>query len=291
MKIESDTVIGKKKEKQFVIIELIFWIFIPVAIFYRLFYMTMRWGADDVWIQEFNSILFGIFIALIPVLFRLIFGSLPFQLIRKRLQETKENYKIVGSNNIVTINKDKKSIEIPSGEEYLYSLTVEAKLLSEKIFTRAGVYLMVGILIAITGIAYFSYNTVNLSSNLNVDWSSNLIAFLPRLGGLFFVEFIAFFFLKQYRITMDEFRYYELVKRQRESNLAIILLETELESKNGELDRLMKHLKFFENLDIVKNGETTTLLESRKYSNEELDVLKKIIDNLDIRKNATQQKI
>jgi hypothetical protein len=51
-----------------------------------------------------------------------------------------------------------------------------------------------------------------------------LFFFGSRFGVLFFIEFVAFFFLRQYRATMDEFRYYETAQRNREDNLMILVL-------------------------------------------------------------------
>ena len=39
---------------------------------------------------------------------------------------------------------------------------------------------------------------------------------LPGFGILFFIEFVAFFFLRQYRSAMDEFPVYDAIRRNRE---------------------------------------------------------------------------
>ena len=49
-------------------------------------------------------------------------------------------------------------------------------------------------------------------------------ALAPRFGILFFIELIAFFFLRQYKAAMEEFRYYEAIKRQREETLALVAM-------------------------------------------------------------------
>jgi hypothetical protein len=52
----------------------------------------------------------------------------------------------------------------------------------------------------------------------------NLLHTLPRFGILFFIETIAFFFLRQYRTAMDEYRYFEAIKRKREENFVLLCL-------------------------------------------------------------------
>lgn len=63
------------------------------------------------------------------------------------------------------------------------------------------------------------------------DLTSRLLQILPRFGVLFFIEYIAFFFLKQYRILMEEYRYYEAIKRERQDILSVYLLVKEYNDK------------------------------------------------------------
>lgn len=68
------------------------------------------------------------------------------------------------------------------------------------------------------------------------DLTSRLLQILPRFGVLFFIEYIAFFFLKQYRILMEGYRYYEAIKRERQDILSVYLLIKEYDN-NPEIQK------------------------------------------------------
>lgn len=115
--------------------------------------------------------------------------------------------------------------------------------------------------------------------NEQPDLSYYIVKYLPRLGALFFIEFIAFFFLKQYRASMDEFKYYESIKRNREE--IVFKIKYMEESKNEDHLEVMKDLILFNsNPDILRKEETTELIEKRKLSKEEVGIIEKLLDTL-----------
>jgi hypothetical protein len=94
---------------------------------------------------------------------------------------------------------------------------------------------------------------------------------------LFFIEFIAFFFLKQYRIMLEEYRYYEAIKRKRQDNLNLIeLIETHKD--NLELLKLLTESISQTVITKLSNGETTEILETQKIVNQDLDIFSKFTD-------------
>jgi hypothetical protein len=99
---------------------------------------------------------------------------------------------------------------------------VTSGIIADRIYSRSGVYLLIGVLIAFSGLTFFYLQTLPLAPGK--DLYAVLVALLPRFGVLFFIELIAFFFLRQYRAAMDEFRYFEAIKRSREDNVAIVAL-------------------------------------------------------------------
>jgi hypothetical protein len=261
----------KKDNKYF--IELIFWITFPAIIFIRLAYYVYRFPIRSVILNEFPYLFLLILLVIIPILFKLIFGTLPFQWLRFK-------------NNVYsTINNE----NISNAEEYLLHIYNEAKALSEKIFSRAGAYLLIGILIAISGISLFLIFFGSEYKNEELTLNLIIVRYGPKFGGFVFVEMISFFFLRQYRITMDEFRYYEMIKRQISFNQEIILLQTKFSANSDEFERVMKYLNFFENLDLLKKDQSTILLENRKIKDTELEnLIIYILDRFDIKKKIAQ---
>ncbi|OCH16173.1 hypothetical protein A6E04_20665 [Aliivibrio logei] len=226
--------------------------------------------------EYYFDILMGITTMVFPLLFLQIFGVMPFEALRNRKIKPKaDSVQIRGDGNVIhiaepTSNENIKASDL-STQVYLHQLVEEAGNLSKKIYNRSGVYLLFGILIAFSGIIYFSISPVSIPDEATL--TESIITLAPRFGILFFIEFIAFFFLKQYRSAMDEFRHYDSLKRNRESQLAILLMASE-SFKEDNFGKVVHEMSFFNKQGVLAQGETTELLEASKLNNSELDALK-----------------
>ena len=96
---------------------------------------------------------------------------------------------------------------------------------------------------------------------------------------LAFIEFIAVFFLRQYREAMDQFRHYEGVKRYREEVLSLLII---LKSKPDwiDADKLMDKKSIFFSQNTLEAGESTEVLETRKLAKDEMDAVIKLVATL-----------
>ena len=77
---------------------------------------------------------------------------------------------------------------------------------------------------------------------------------------------------------MDEFRYYDSIKRSRESQLAIFLIATKTFQEKNFITVVDK-MNFYKSIDKLSAGETTELLEAYKSNKNEFDILKEKISN------------
>ncbi|MBO2903384.1 hypothetical protein [Aeromonas dhakensis] len=223
------------------------------------------------------DILIGVTIMVFPLLFLQIFGVMPFEALRNRKTNSKkEAVHIRGNGNVINIVDKATGSEEFSTKDYLYQLVKEADILSRKIYNRSGVYLLFGVLIAFSGIVYFSISPINIPNGASLTESFLILA--PRFGILFFIEFIAFFFLKQYRSAMDEFRHYDSLKRNRESQLAILLMATDNFIEKSFVT-VANEMSFFNKQGVLAQGETTELLEASKLNNSEIEVLKVLVQD------------
>ncbi|MGY3861174.1 hypothetical protein ACW5WN_06125 [Aeromonas lacus] len=223
------------------------------------------------------DILIGVTIMVFPLLFLQIFGVMPFEALRNRKTNSKkEAVHIRGNGNVINIVDKATGSEEFSTKDYLYQLVKEADILSRKIYNRSGVYLLFGVLIAFSGIVYFSISPINIPNGASLTESFLILA--PRFGILFFIEFIAFFFLKQYRSAMDEFRHYDSLKRNRESQLAILLMATDNFIEKNFVT-VANEMSFFNKQGVLAQGETTELLEASKLNNSEIEVLKVLVQD------------
>jgi hypothetical protein len=104
-----------------------------------------------------------------------------------------------------------------------------------------------------------------------------LLNLAPKFGVLIFIEFIAIFFLKQYRSLMDEFRYYESLKRSREESLAILRMASS-NHETFDFDKFLEKNTLKSSVTNFAPGHTTDLIESKKMEKSELDAILKIIN-------------
>ncbi|HHT2665326.1 TPA: hypothetical protein ACTYSP_005039 [Citrobacter freundii] len=160
---------------------------------------------------------------------------------------------------------------------YMAHLCKASEDLSKSIFNRGVVYLMMGVFFAVAGLLFF-YAQVSVV-NIQSDFKTELLHYAPKFGILFFIEFISFYFLKQYRSTMDEFRYYESLKRSREENLLILKLIIE-KAKPEDVLNFVEKFALKSSAEKLNDGQTLDILESRKLEKGELEVLVKAIEAL-----------
>lgn len=266
---------GQRQKKVFFnsLLEIYMWIFIAViVVFPALYYSMTRRIYEDFILEFYNQFLLGILLILTPILFKLIFGKLPLEFLRTKREEIQETKFQKNNDPQVFFPETSNDEKI---ESYNIICINESKAIAERVFSRSGVYLLVGCLVAFIGVAIF-YSPIFQTTN-STDITQRLLDYLPRFGALFFIEFIAFFFLKQYRIMLEEYRYYEAIKRKRQDNLNLIEL---IENNKNNLELLKLITENISQTVITKlsNGETTEILETQKIINQDLDIFSKFTE-------------
>lgn len=264
--------------------EIFLWILLAFMYLYRIGNELLLGNFSNIYYDLHVDLILGTILLLVPFLFYKIFGNFPLHYIKEKIDNKQQSIQIIGDSAKVVFNDRLKtsSAKEANSEEYLQLLAFESRLLSEKILSRSGAYLIIGCLIGLIGIIFFSFIQIEIPINDKDNYFYYiLLTFLPKFGVLFFVEFVAFFFLKQYRITMDEFRYFESIQRYRESDLAIIKLIKE----KGDFEKVnfkdfIEKFSFFITPGKLSKDETTDLLESIKQSNTEtnLNIINKLIE-------------
>ncbi|HGU0926389.1 TPA: hypothetical protein ACM6YT_004544, partial [Escherichia coli] len=158
---------------------------------------------------------------------------------------------------------------------YLKGLINSSEGLAKNIYSRGSLYLLVGVCFAIVGLGFF-YSQSHVIDAKD-DAVTKVMYLLPNFGVLIFLELIAFFFLKQYRVTMDEFRYYEAIKRSREESYAIIKLVM-ASQKDIDMIDLLDKINFSSRVGKLESGQTTEIIEARKLDKNELETLVKLTE-------------
>ena len=238
-------------------------------------------------IGELPSTAKAIFVTFFAISYTVIYGISPIQKITLRILGNK----VEGDSSIFNIveilndlkltqeqteTEDKTKARDETLDYYLKKLIDSSESLAKNIYSRGSLYLMTGVGFAIIGLGFF-YSQTHFSARINEGGLTQLVSILPNFGVLFFLELIAFFFLKQYRTTMDEFRYYEAIKRSREETLAVIKLIT-LSKKELDILEVLDKLNFSSQVGKLDSGQTTEIIESRKLEKGELEALMKIVE-------------
>lgn len=263
-------------------IEITVWVLLSLIIAWRplVDIATLYNPPRETLARYFIESLVAVIVMFFPIIFRLVFNALPLESIRNRREEGQKlifkpefNPDDRRTENIDELLVKKTSTEEPL--EFLADLALGSKQLARGIYSRAGVYLFIGVLIAFSGLAFFYLQTSSVSKI--EDATTLLITLAPKFGILFFIEFIALFFLKQYRSAMDEFRYYESLQRSREETLAIVKL---IKKTDSEIDifEIIEKCGFRSTIDKLEEGQSTDLLEAKKLNKDETELFGKIID-------------
>lgn len=269
--------------------EMYVWMFLAALVGGRMILQVALNPNNGVYLEDIQFYYYDILamslVIFFPLLFSQIFGKFPFEYLRYRrasnlVQQEESNVSI----NASAEEKEVINQQISLGDtalEQMQKLAKSSKEISEGLYTRAGVYLFIGVIIAFSGLAFFYIETaksvgIDTSAETAISSSSSLLLMAPKFGILFFIEMVAFFFLRQYREAMDEYRYYESIKRKREENLVLMQLNTENEVPMSISDLLDK-TAFYSDHKNLKAGETTEMIESRKLSSNEIALMEKML--------------
>jgi hypothetical protein len=100
--------------------------------------------------------------------------------------------------------------------------------------------------------------------------------FLSRIGGLIFIELIAFYLLKQYRVTINDFKYYNSVLMQVRANLFLVQKAEMLDDNKQKIEIISK---IFNNESIVHEFDDKDNSDIGINSTD-IDSLKKLFDSI-----------
>lgn len=154
---------------------------------------------------------------------------------------------------------------------------------------RPNALLFIGVVVAAAGLAVFIFTipglfAQNLKTSSTHDFFTTTTELLPKLLMLLFVQVLAGFFLRQYRVSMVELRYYEAVLRYRESQFLSYLIRIKAGADKTILQSIGKELLTFRDFLNLRQGETNMFLETSKLEENEFKGLyERIMDILDKR--------
>lgn len=260
--------------------------FILVGFFSKFSYMMVFYKmvivGDYIGDGDFNYAMISLVLTIFPVVYTLSYGCSPLQKILLII------FKVIPSRKDFFIYQEKE-VSLSNNDiamQYFEELSISSANLASSILGRSSLYLLVGVLSSVGGLLFFYYQVANIGRAEDVSNTvSTFFIILPKISILIFIELIAFFFLRQYKSTMDEFRYYESIKRSRQETLAILKL---ISINNEEIDYLsvIDKIGFRSKIDKLEQGQTLDILESKKLEKHEFEILSKIIDSVVAKKGS-----
>jgi len=150
--------------------------------------------------------------------------------------------------------------------EILHRSATSAAKLAEKMERRINTHLILGVLVGLVGVSVWYYSFFGVGINLNRDnWIQQTI---PRITILFFIELLAGFFLRQYRIGVEDLKYFlELQRRADAKRIAYSIFE---QLKDEGAKRLFATTLMEERSDtrLAAGETTTTMMALEKEQNE-----------------------
>lgn len=284
--------------------EVYLWILFGLLISLRFVIVANHQNLEFAFREYFWDIIIAVFVTIFPFLHLLIFSEYPLERIRNNRVSRKAGKTDVYTVQNTTVVRERPVNESESHESaqvegmfieqrelgMVFNYAKAADYHARKIYNRSGAYLLIGCLIAFAGVLYFGFATAYLhpsgiSDKEKFDFSKIFLeSYLPRIGTLIFVETIAFFFLKQYRITMEDFRYYEAIKRQRENQYVTLQLLKSYEDKPDLIDKVIDKCAFNENPNRLNKEDTTQFLEAAKLASQEGDIIDKLVEIIKVAK-------
>jgi hypothetical protein len=294
----------ESRHRRFRVVELYIWMLVALVCLARVILASLS-GEYPIMIfrEYYGDLLLGFFVVMFPILFQLVFGNLPLEALRRRrfayasplpyepaivrartrdiagaappslAEKSSDSGSAIDASE--SVGTGQNAATSTAAESLVLALAQSSKKLADGIYSRSGVYLLVGVMVAFSGLGFFySQTTGSFSTN---DVTGLLVSLAPKFGILFFIEFVAFFFLKQYRTSMDEFRYYEAIKRHREEILVLLKAGNE-QQRPLDTFEMVKLGQFFSVAGRLQKEESTELLEARKLEKNETAVLEKVID-------------
>ncbi len=158
---------------------------------------------------------------------------------------------------------------------------------------RATFHLLTGGLIGTIGVSFFylflhsdlrEYDNcialhISKPSIIEPCYFPLIVHLFQRLAVLTFVEVLAGFFLKYYRTALEEYRYFETVARRREAVVTSFLTYIDFGDDKVLLD-FCRELQKVPGLGKLSRGETTSILEAGKISENDFLTLVSLLANL-----------
>lgn len=183
-----------------------------------------------------------------------------------------EQLQLTANRNVVedlkkqwTIELDSKS-QIATISEHLEDVKKRLTNELDKVNRRGNLNLSIGVITTLAGILILSA-TVFEPYKGDPQYLAILLHFLPKLSLVLFIEIFAYFFLRLYKASLTETRYFQNELTNIESKFSALIVALHRPEELGASAAIIA-LSGTERNFLLKQGESTVDIESLKMENE-----------------------
>lgn len=174
------------------------------------------------------------------------------------------------------VSERSKSIEEIRGIEEKISERLRGEI--DKLDRKSDINLIIG---SLTTVVAFIALAIVVFGQSGPDHSLNniLYHYIPRISFIVFIEVFAFFFLRLYKLNINDIKYYQ----NELTNIEIKILSVISSVKFGlkeDVSAIVVELSKAERNFILEKGQTTIEFEKFKYENNSLDKFTKLLKNV-----------
>ena len=161
----------------------------------------------------------------------------------------------------------------------VYSRTLE-RLYSEisALSRRGNLNLSLGIFTTIIGLGILGYFVLEIDS-IPEDKMAFIAHFIPRLSLVILIEVFAYFFLKLYKSSLSEIKYFQNEMTNAEAKLVAIKCSI-MTSDADSTAHVIKALSNTERNSILEKGQTTAEIEKSKIEQQNISTISDKVSNI-----------
>lgn len=139
---------------------------------------------------------------------------------------------------------------------------------TERLSGRANTNLFIGSITSIIGIAILGYTLVGgapedivlTKENLTVQIAQYSLEYMPKLTLVIFIEIFSYFFLRLYKSSLEDIKYYQNELTNIDSDISALRLSL-LVNDSASIKKVLEKLLSTERNFVLKKGDTTVQLE------------------------------
>lgn len=198
----------------------------------------------------------------------------------------KESSKDIYSSVLGRIEENTKSINQLNEVESVFSRTLERLYAEINALSRRGnLNLTLGIFTTIIGLLILGYFVLEIDS-IPEDKMAFIAHFIPRLSLVLLIEVFAYFFLRLYKSSLSEIKFFQNEMTNVEAKLAAIKCSIMISDREST-SNVIHVLSQTERNALLEKGQTTAEIEKAKIEQQNIATISEKVSNLlSIKKSA-----